>query len=166
MRSVGPRWKLIEHAWAAAKLLADFLSLDDVAVARQCLPRGIGEIIAMPTAPRPIAESMQLLHSAPAVTDKIESFAPKPPQNLLCTKNLVRQVNKSVTPRLRPNAQTIGLVPRFPPITRGFADIARSPKGADLYGAGLLNRSSRRSAIGRKWPSWRWPFFPKAVTAM
>src|SRR5215469_11241368 len=89
MHPVGPRWKLLEHAWAAAKLPADFLSLDDMAVARQCLPCCISESIAMPTAPRPITKGVQLVHSSPAVTNEIESLAPKPPRNLLCTKNLV-----------------------------------------------------------------------------
>jgi hypothetical protein len=103
MHSFRFRWgNIIEGI--TAKPFSDFLSFNLLPVAWRCLSCRVGEVIAMPAALWPITKRVQLLHSAPAVTNEIESLAPKPPRDLLCTKNLVRQVNEPVTPRLRPNA--------------------------------------------------------------
>ena len=85
-------------------MLTDFLHFDDVAVTRHRPSGCIGELIAVPTAPRPITKSMQLFHAAPAFTDKIESLATKPPRDLLRAKELLGELDKPTVPRLRPNA--------------------------------------------------------------
>lgn len=55
--------KGVKHARAASKPLTDFLRFDDVAVAECRLSCCIGEAITMPTAPRLVANDMQLFTS-------------------------------------------------------------------------------------------------------
>jgi hypothetical protein len=119
-------------------MLTDFLHFDDVAVTRHRPSGCIGELIAVPTAPRPITKSMQLFHSAPAFADKIKSLATEAPPDMLRAKDLRGQVDKPVAPRLRPNTQTVCFVAPFPPVTRVLANISSPPHGADIDNAGLL----------------------------
>ena len=144
-------------------MLTDFLHFDDVAVTRHRPSGCIGELIAVPTAPRSVAKRVQLIHSAPAFTDKIESLATKPPRGLLRSKNLVREVDKPVVPRCRPNAQIIRLVAPLPPVTCGLADIASPPDRANIDDSGLFYRSapavttavtSIGRAVIRRWSGW------------
>jgi hypothetical protein len=98
MHAFGPWRKSVEKAWIASKPLSDFLRFNLVAGSRCRLPRGIGQLVAMPTPPRSIRERMQLFNSPPAVTDQIKSASSKAPWDLLDAKDLVGQVNKSAAP--------------------------------------------------------------------
>jgi hypothetical protein len=137
MHSTGLRWKIIDHAETASKLLTDLLSIHDKAVARHDLSCCVGELIAVPTAPGSISKRMKLVHCAPAFTEKIKAFTPKSPGNSKRLQDLLRKLNEAITPAGWPNSDLIGFIAPVPPIRLGLADISGAPERANLDDSGL-----------------------------
>ena len=123
-------------------MLTDFLHFDDVAVTRHCPSGCIGELIAVPTVPRPITKRMQLFHSAPAFTEEIKSLTPKAPRDLNGMHNLIGEFDDVASPMGRPNACVICFVAPLPPVTRGLADIPSPPDRANIDDSALFYRAT------------------------
>jgi hypothetical protein len=96
MHSFGPWRKIINHAEATAKQPADLLRFHEVTDARRRLSCCVGESVAMPTAPRPTARSVQFFYHPPAIARKIRPLPPKMRRDLHHLKRLVRELNPVV----------------------------------------------------------------------
>jgi hypothetical protein len=140
MHAFGPWRKSVEKARIASKPLSDFLCLDLVAVAQRCLPRGIGELVAMPTPPWLIPKRMELFDGAATVTDKIESLPPKATRDASRAQDLLAQNDIALSPMRGMNADRIGFVTPNPPVPRWTTDIAGTPQSPDVNRTGLFYR--------------------------
>ena len=140
MHPLGSWRERIKHAWATTKLLADLLRHQKMAVTRHGLSRRIGEVVAVPAAPRPVGKCMQLFYSTPTLTNKIVPLAAEAPRHLLGAKRLVRQIDKPVAPGLGPNTLPIGLLAPFPPVAGVPTHISGAPHRANINNSGPLYR--------------------------
>src|SRR5215831_14856396 len=111
-----------------------------MAVTRQGLSCRIGEVVAVPTAPRSLAKCMELFYSATTLTNKIDPLATEAPRHLLGAKSLVGQIDKPVAPGLGPNTLLMGLRAPFPPVAGVPTHISGAPHRANINNSGLLYR--------------------------
>jgi hypothetical protein len=132
--------KVIEHAETASKYFSNLLPFEDEPVARSRLPRGIGQAVAVPTAPEVATRSIELSDPSATVTQKVSSSSAKVPPHPSDREYLIVERDSIVVPVPWLNASRVKFISVNRPISRNVADITRS--------AQLINVNASRLFYG------------------
>ena len=126
VHSLRPCWKVIEHSETASKYFSNLLSFEDEPVTRSRLPSGIGQPIAVPTAPEVAARSIELSDPSTTVAQKVSAPSAEVPRHPSDWEYLIVERDSIVVPVPRVNASRVKFISVNPPISRNVADVARS----------------------------------------
>ena len=108
------------------QVLLESLRFEDEPVARSRLPRGVGQPVAVPTAPEVATRSIELSDPSTTVTQKVSSSSAEVPRHPCDWEYLIVERDNIVVPMPWPNARRVKFISVNPPISRNVADVARS----------------------------------------
>jgi hypothetical protein len=126
VHSFRPCWKVIEHSETASKYFSNLLRFEDEPVARSRLPGGVGQPVAVPTAPEVATRSIELSDPSTTVTQKVSALSAEVPRHPSDGEYLIVERDSTVVPVPWLNASRVKFISVNPPISRNVADVARS----------------------------------------